>query len=116
MEFIAFLLKSLDFLAFLLGTGKYAGGVLEKERSPLTDLVRMDVELGGEFRKSLVFAKRGQNDLGLESVIKGFDVLFFIFDSFFKLNLAFVFHLRNQIFLFQIFKPLYLTADTEEKS
>ena len=63
-------------------------------------LVRVDVKLGGEFRQSLVFAKRGQNDLGLESVIKhpagalrcrvdaflaacGLEVLFFAFDSFF---------------------------------
>ena len=28
-------------------------------------LVRVDVKLGGEFRQSLVFAKRGQNDLRL---------------------------------------------------
>ena len=70
MKLVALLFKASDLLLLVPGTAENGTCVLKEECLPLADLVGVDFEFGGEFRKSLVFAEGGQDDLCLECVVK----------------------------------------------
>ena len=70
MKLVALLFKASDFLLPVLGTAENGTCVLQEESLPLADLVGVDSEFGGEFRKRPVLAEGGQDDLCLECVVK----------------------------------------------